>query len=668
MTDQIKPSHPSEETTPATNSREVHWIGLLLFVLISSATVAGVEARTYYNKLEGLQMTDASNYDVVLMCWSLWAKTLILLLPVLLVSTLCLMLKWKKTASSIIFSGTLFVLIWMMVDLRLQRFTGGHITNYLENIFNPATWGWGGDLSRIYWQMTWDVVATVSGGIGLFWLCNMIHRNIAAHLKTFPQRHHFAGLVSLTAIIIAGPFPALQFVDDALVIERLYAAMPSYAWVFTPENVPNGGTAAFTIQADDAYVELGQVAHSVSTQSVPIDTSIIIPESNRPNVVIFIVESFRSNTICNETMPRLTAFGKQGTVLKQHFAASNKSDLGTFALLYGRSPLAYDATLDAKIPQQACALFKNSQYRTSLVGSCSFHQGRMNQFMDDKQFESIIIHKDRKEKWWKRDRENLIEVKQIITSTPNQPQFVVSYLMSTHFSYDYPPEYDQKNHTEFNPTKKDKDRGSLDRKNLLNRYNNALAYMDDELGQLVESIDLKKNIVIITGDHGESMMEDGHITHGTALSDAQTHVPMLIVGAGIPQTELNVPTSHIDFLPSLLHKLTGRENSIKNLHGSSFYGKDHRPHAFLVQWYHDSWDLMLVRSDGRLKMNLRRNKPILRLIGFSNDIGHASRKLAHPPREILQWKRNLATALRNYRIKPSNYETTKRHKLGQQIQ
>ncbi len=669
MIEQNKQPISSQETKPQKTQRGSFWLGILLFVVVSSAIVAGVEARAYYNRILGLKMSGASTYDVGIIYWSLWAKSLVLLLPVITIATLLVFFRWTKTASLLACAGTAFVLIWLMIDVRLQRFSGGHISNYLEHALNPATWGWSGNLTRIYWQMTWDAIATIAGVTGAYLASKWIVQFFANRFPDFPRRKHLIAAGGFVTAIIAGVFPALQFVDDTLALERLYAALPSNACFFTPENIPYGGTAAFTVQADDEFAKSGKVAHLVSLKVAPVDNRALLSGSNRPNVILVIVESFRRNAMSKKTMPRLAAFAKKGTVLKRHFAASNKSDYGTFALLYGRSPLAYDVTLDAEISKQASTIFENSGYKSSLVASCTFLLGKMDKFMDKNHFDSIQLYHGKQETWWKRDRKTLKEVRRRISTDTDKPQFMVSYLMATHFSYDYPPEY-EKNQTGFQPTKHVgmKGRYSLKPKDLLNRYNNSLAFIDDELGQLIESIDLKKNIVIITGDHGESFFEDGHVTHGTTLSDIQTHVPMVIVGAGVPQQEINTPTSHTDLLSSLVHLISGKEKKIVNSHGSSFFSKNHPAQALVIQKYRDSWDVMLVRPDGRLKMNLRRRTPVIRLIGFSNNAGHASRELAHPPKEIPQWKRNLATALENYRISSGKNQTAKTSKRANAIQ
>ena len=50
--------------------------------------------------------------------------------------------------------------------------------------------------------------------------------------------------------------------------------------------------------------------------------------------------------------------------------------------------------------------------------------------------------------------------------------------------------------------------------------------------KVLRSIDLRHNLVVITGDHGESMGEDGVFRHTTRMSEIQMRVPCVIVGAG----------------------------------------------------------------------------------------------------------------------------------------
>jgi KDO II ethanolaminephosphotransferase len=69
-----------------------------------------------------------------------------------------------------------------------------------------------------------------------------------------------------------------------------------------------------------------------------------------------------------------------------------------------------------------------------------------------------------------------------------------------------------------------------DREELLNSYDNSIAYTDHFLGQVIASLEGKKAIVIYTSDHGESISDEAHL-HGTPKHMAppeQRMVPLLI--------------------------------------------------------------------------------------------------------------------------------------------
>jgi arylsulfatase A-like enzyme len=67
-------------------------------------------------------------------------------------------------------------------------------------------------------------------------------------------------------------------------------------------------------------------------------------------------------------------------------------------------------------------------------------------------------------------------------------------------------------------------------------YDGELAYMDASLGEFFASHAglLNKTIVIICGDHGESLGEHGEAEHGVFLYDATTRVPLLVRLPGAP--------------------------------------------------------------------------------------------------------------------------------------
>lgn len=68
-------------------------------------------------------------------------------------------------------------------------------------------------------------------------------------------------------------------------------------------------------------------------------------------------------------------------------------------------------------------------------------------------------------------------------------------------------------------------------------YWNAIANADRAVGDIVAHLKLgnvyDRTLIIITGDHGESLFDDGLLGHGHQINDIQTHIPFVINQPGI---------------------------------------------------------------------------------------------------------------------------------------
>lgn len=99
-----------------------------------------------------------------------------------------------------------------------------------------------------------------------------------------------------------------------------------------------------------------------------------------------------------------------------------------------------------------------------------------------------------------------------------------------------------------------------DRQAVINRYDNALRYVDDQVGKLERALErmgkLDDTIWIITADHGENFHDHGQVTHGKTLYESEARVPLLIHWPkGLEPADLLEPVSHLDILPTLLDLL-----------------------------------------------------------------------------------------------------------------
>ena len=87
-------------------------------------------------------------------------------------------------------------------------------------------------------------------------------------------------------------------------------------------------------------------------------------------------------------------------------------------------------------------------------------------------------------------------------------------------------------------------------------YDHVLAEVDGMLGVVLGAFadrpPDRAPIVIITADHGEGLGDHGQPFHSTDLYDSQTHVPLVIVGPGIPPHRVPETVSTNDLTPTLL--------------------------------------------------------------------------------------------------------------------
>jgi choline-sulfatase len=82
-------------------------------------------------------------------------------------------------------------------------------------------------------------------------------------------------------------------------------------------------------------------------------------------------------------------------------------------------------------------------------------------------------------------------------------------------------------------------------------YDGEVAYVDAQVGRLLNAIDAKKTIVVVVGDHGEGLGEHDELTHGLLLYESTLHVPLIIAGPKIKPREDNLPLSTAAVAPMI---------------------------------------------------------------------------------------------------------------------
>ncbi len=84
------------------------------------------------------------------------------------------------------------------------------------------------------------------------------------------------------------------------------------------------------------------------------------------------------------------------------------------------------------------------------------------------------------------------------------------------------------------------------------RYDQALLYLDAELGRLLEALPTDA-LVVVVSDHGEELWEHGEYEHGHAFWEQLMRVPLLVRGAGLRPERRRDLASVTDLTPTVLN-------------------------------------------------------------------------------------------------------------------
>ncbi len=525
----------------------------------------------------------------------------------------------------------LLLLLFFAWDVRVQALFGSHISFFVASATEEQGVTWAGDPSQFYLPMFWMFGITLGMVSAVLLVSHSITKGCEISKATV--KRVFAAEVIIIAAILAFSVGFRWRSPTPLSLERLYASFPVESFFFNWESVAGLGRAAFGSPVNDQFESVEERLYPVAnTATLAANSWIVSEEISRPNIVLFIVECFRQDALNAKSMPRLQTWANQGIQFKNHYCGSNCSPLGTFALLYGRTPLSFYPTLKANIEPVLVTGLKASGYETTLSSSWLFKHRQMDAFLNDKVFDHVLLHHSDSKHWPEMDAKCVEDARRQLQNASENPQFVLLYLNSTHFSYTFPDSY-----ADLDVAMPDEQLPSTFNPHSYRRFQRSLRYMDDLLGDFVDEFG-ENTIVAVTGDHGESFGEDGFQCHGSRLSTTQAQTSFAICGPRVPQLIIPSFTTHMDFVPTLAHILNGKQVDIPNGHGIDVLEEPVPQSRMLVQELSSAWDLLLLSSHGRLLLSMDRTERRLSIRGFADANGEVASELQRPLGEVGFWK------------------------------
>ena len=280
--------------------------------------------------------------------------------------------------------------------------------------------------------------------------------------------------------------------------------------------------------------------------------------SERPNVVVFLVDTLRADRLgaygCERpTSPHFDAFAARGTLHERAFAASSWTFPSTASILTSLSPPEHgvESHLYCFLAEEhltMAEIFQDAGWTTAawvvnpLVRSeRDFDQG----------FETF------RESTWTKAGEIVADVKSWLAEHGESRFFLYLHLGDPHeyrpsdpyrarFTGTAPdgfsmPEFRRLNEESRAGTLQDDARLRSFVTYMSGLYDGAVAEVDEAFGALLAALEEsghgEDTLVVFTSDHGEAFLEHGLCLARRASYDELVHVPLVIAGPGVPEGE-----------------------------------------------------------------------------------------------------------------------------------
>ncbi len=341
------------------------------------------------------------------------------------------------------------------------------------------------------------------------------------------------------------------------------------------------------------------------------------PQTELPDIYIFMVESMRHDSMSAKTTPFLTKFYNDCQLFESTVAASNATHLSWYSMFYSKPSIFWQQDLleigDKETFKGSPVLneLNDLGYDINIRAVCDLGYkdfGLLNfgasgmlcqmieQVEDGNELDQVDIPA----------REKIIfnRLKNSLTEDKSQGGNLYFMAMdSPHYNYYWDDDFevpysDYKGDISF-PLFPSKNETQL----YYNRYLNSVAWVDSQLEELCGFLKkegrYENSIIIITGDHGEEFQEEGGWCHCTSLMPEQTHVPLLIKWpAKMQDAPAKKVASHLDVFPSVFSYLGVADETIASMNGSNLLDKEAN-HTALVStaFANKNGETMYLKND-----------------------------------------------------------------------
>jgi hypothetical protein len=283
------------------------------------------------------------------------------------------------------------------------------------------------------------------------------------------------------------------------------------------------------------------------------------------HLVVIVLETMRGDSIGKRVggrlvAPNLTALAQQGSWVREaysHVGFTTQSGISIFA----------GALEPRKGGPSLFSDLKGAGYRIGVISAAPEDFGGISEavgmrsnadlFVDAEQLKAERAHESASLGSLALDgRIVLRELDRHFRSSSDwaRPTFLYLNIQEAHFPYSHP---DMPRFLPGRLAKRSEIKAS-NREMVERTYWNSVAYSDWLVGQVIRRLKAQgvfdRTLIMVTGDHGEALFEEGFLGHGHVLDRAQTHVPFILSD---PAVRVAGPIGLADYRGIVLRALSG---------------------------------------------------------------------------------------------------------------
>jgi arylsulfatase A-like enzyme len=439
------------------------------------------------------------------------------------------------------------------------------------------------------------------------------HRQMS--LAAFSLRGHF--LVPLACLVFT-------FLASLVVLRLVWNRVGRFFgyWADALAKPVAWGLLAATVVA---VVGVGTFIARISFSATPVDAA-TPPPAGSPNIILITLDTVRADHFSSygysrPTTPHLDQFAQEGVLFENAIAPTSWTLASHASIFTGLLPHQHGADWTAPLgagPHTLAEVLRSRGYETAGFtantycekvwglgrgfetygdNDTSLRQNLAQTFIGEAMVQPLYQDWYRYDVFYRRNARELNgSVSRWFERRSKRPYFLFINYFDAHDPYltwgsynhrfgSIPTSLVRSVHLVADRRKVSERLSASAQASVVSAYDNCLAYLDNQVGRLLQflrqSPGWQNTIVIITSDHGEAFGEHGYYGHGYDLYRELLHVPLIIVGPGVPQ---GLRVQHVvgirELFSTVLDLAGGGKTPFSRYSLARFWNPSFQPHPF----------------------------------------------------------------------------------------